>query len=763
MAKVADLYYQLDPWVIKEEGFDVAHNEVSEAIFSLGNEYMGVRGYFEEGISAPNLLGSYFNGIYENSHEENRVQYKGIVKRSHFMVNAVDWLYTRLSVDSEVLDLASSRVHSFQRSLDLRTGVLQRSFTWVTNSGPEIEVLFERFLDMEQANYGFQKIQLKAKQPVTVELILGADFNTIHQSQEMNFWQQEASEFHENGAALLAKTLTSQQQIYSSFTLENNQSLPGEPVVRDKFIGQKLNVQLEPDQLFETKRYTTNLVAKTLKPASELIEAGKELQKKQLAKSYETYRQEQAAYWQGVWQNYDIEIEGDELNQQGIRFCIFQLQQTYHGQNPSNNIGAKGLTGESYGGHAFWDTETCCLPFYLLNNLEAAKNLLEFRYQTLPQARNRAKELDCQGACYPIATLNGNEASDLWQHASLQFQPSTGVAYGIWHYVNLSKDQAFLQGHGIEMLIEISRFLASRGDWGANGEFGFFGVMGPDEFQMMVNHNAYTNYMALKTFQYTLATLQTIKEFQPERYQELQSTLLLTEDELALWQRCSDQTLIIETKEGLIEQHDGFFKLPHVDIHKIPITDFPLYHHWSYDRIYRNDMIKQPDVLMFQFLYNQDFSKESKRINYEYYEPKTIHESSLSPSIHSILAAELGKKQEAYDFFGFATRMDLDNYNRNTREGLHTTSIAAAWMNIVYGFGGVRTDGPELLLAPSIPEKWTSYTFKISYQGALLEIKVSQNDVQLRLLEGSPVTVKLYGQETTIAQEPVLRTLEGVA
>lgn len=763
MAKVADLYYQLDPWVIKEEGFDVAHNEVSEAIFSLGNEYMGVRGYFEEGISAPSLLGSYFNGIYENSHEENRVQYKGIVKRSHFMVNAVDWLYTRLSVDSEVLDLASSRIHSFQRSLDLRTGVLQRSFTWVTNSGPEIEVLFERFLDMEQANYGFQKIQLKAKQPVAVELILGADFNTIHQSQEMNFWQQEASEFHEHGAALLAKTLTSQQQIYSSFTLENNQSLPGEPVVRDKFIGRKLNVQLEPDQLFETKRYTTNLVAKTLKPASELIEAGKELQKKQLTKSYEAYRQEQAAYWQGVWQNYDIEIEGDELNQQGIRFCIFQLQQTYHGQNPSNNIGAKGLTGESYGGHAFWDTETCCLPFYLLNNLEAAKNLLEFRYQTLPQARNRAKELDCQGACYPIATLNGNEASDLWQHASLQFQPSTGVAYGIWHYVNLSKDQAFLQGHGIEMLIEISRFLASRGDWGANGEFGFFGVMGPDEFQMMVNHNAYTNYMALKTFQYTLATLQTIKESQPERYQELQSTLLLTEDELALWQRCSDQTLIIETKEGLIEQHDGFFKLPHVDIHKIPITDFPLYHHWSYDRIYRNDMIKQPDVLMFQFLYNQDFSKESKRINYEYYEPKTIHESSLSPSIHSILAAELGKNQEAYDFFGFATRMDLDNYNRNTREGLHTTSIAAAWMNIVYGFGGVRTDGTELLLAPSIPEKWTSYTFKISYQGALLEIKVSQNDVQMRLLEGSPVTVKLYGQETTIAQEPVLRTLEGVA
>ncbi|WP_368251633.1 glycoside hydrolase family 65 protein [Enterococcus sp. 2201sp1_2201st1_B8_2201SCRN_220225] len=761
MAKVADLYYQLDPWIIKENGFDIEHSEVSEAIFSLGNEYMGVRGYFEEGISSPSLLGSYFNGIYENSHEENRVQYKGIVKRSHFMVNAVDWLYTRLTVAEETLDFAKSTIHSFQRNLDLRSGILQRSFIWVTKQGPEIKVIFERFLDMEQANYGFQKIQLQTSEPVAVELVMGADFNTIHQSQEMNFWQQEKAEFYDSGAMILGKTLTSNQQIYSRFTLENNQSLTAERLVRDKFIALKFNVKLEPEKIFETKRYTTNVVAKTPMPEEDLIETGVKLHKTQLTKNFDDYLQAQVTYWQRVWQKYDIEIEGDELNQQGIRFCIFQLQQTYHGQNPSNNIGAKGLTGESYGGHAFWDTETCCLPFYLLNNLEAAKNLLEFRYQTLPEARNRANELDCQGACYPIATLNGNEASDLWQHASLQFQPSTGVAYGIWHYVNLSDDQAFLTGHGIEMLIEISRFLASRGDWGANGEFGFFGVMGPDEFQMMVNHNAYTNYMAMKTFQYTLATLNSIKKSNRERYEELQATLLLNVEEEKLWQRCVDHTLIIQTEEGLIEQHDGFFKLPHVDIHQIPITDFPLYHHWSYDRIYRNDMIKQPDVLMFQFLYNQDFTKESKRINYDYYEPKTIHESSLSPSIHSILAAELGKKQEAYDFFGFATRMDLDNYNRNTREGLHTTSIAAAWMNIVYGFGGIRTDGPELLVAPSIPDKWSSYTFKITYQGALIEVKVSQSLVQLRLLEGEPVTFRLYDRVIRLGEEPILQAVEG--
>ncbi|WP_239644589.1 glycosyl hydrolase family 65 protein [Enterococcus crotali] len=507
------------------------------------------------------------------------------------------------------------------------------------------------------------------------------------------------------------------------------------------------------------KRYTTNVAEKTAIETNELWTKGEVERQQQRTISYDEAKRRQEKYWQKMWASLDIQIEGDDLNQQGIRYCIFQLQQTYHGQNPSNNIGAKGLTGESYGGHAFWDTETCCLPFYLLNNLEAAKNLLEFRYQTLPQAKKRANELDCEGACYPIATLNGNEASDLWQHASLQFQPSTGVAYGIWHYLQVSEDTDFLFSHGIEMLIEISRFLRTRGDWSPTGEFGFFGVMGPDEFQLMVNHNAYTNYMAKKTFEYTLATLTEIKETHPKRIEELKQQLTLTDEEQVAWAKCAEKALIITEENGLIEQHDGFFKLPHVEINSIPIEDFPLYHNWSYDRIYRNDMIKQPDVLMFQFLYNQDFSLESKRINYDFYEPKTIHESSLSPSIHSILAAELGKEQEAYDFFGFATRMDLDNYNRNTKEGLHTTSIAAAWMNIVYGFGGVRTDGKELLLAPMIPQQWTSYTFKIHYKNSLIEIKVKQESAQFQILEGNPVTVKIYGEQTEIGNQPIVKKL----
>ena len=761
MAKIADIYYKLDPWVIQEEGYDLEKNEVSESIFSLGNEYTGVRGYFEEGFTGKTLLGSYFNGIYENSPKENRVQYKGIVARSHFMVNAVDWLYTRISLDGESLDLAEVKITDFTRQLDLRTGVLTRAFIWETQSKKQVKLTFERFLDMNQTHFGFQKITTEAMNfSGEITFLVGTDFNTVHQSQEQNFWQEEHKQVDKQAAGIIGQTITTGQKIYSGFKIEANESLETEAVARDKFIGLTFNVKLKRNKEFEVKKYVTNLAKKTEIATADLWQQGQEEIAAQMNDTYEAAKSRQVDYWGKTWETLDIQIEGDELNQQGIRYCIFQLQQTYHGQDPSNNIGAKGLTGESYGGHAFWDTETCCLPFYLLNNLEAAKNLLEFRYQTLPQARNRAKELDCEGACYPIATLNGNEASDLWQHASLQFQPSTGVAYGIWHYLQVSDDQEFLFHHGIEMLIEISRFLKTRGDWSSTGEFGFFSVMGPDEFQMMVNHNAYTNYMAKRTFEYTLVTLKEISNTQPERITELKATLKLTEAEQKEWEKCAKNSLVITEENGLIEQHDGFFKLPHIDIDAIPITDFPLYHNWSYDRIYRNDMIKQPDVLMFQFLYNQDFPLESKRINYDFYEPKTIHESSLSPSIHSILAAELGKEQEAYDFFGFATRMDLDNYNRNTNEGLHTTSIAAAWMNIVYGFGGVRTDGKELLIAPMIPQQWTSYTFKIQYKNSLIAVIVTKDQAEFTLVKGQPVTIKIYGQETKIAKNLVIKTID---
>jgi maltose phosphorylase len=377
-----------------------------------------------------------------------------------------------------------------------------------------------------------------------------------------------------------------------------------------------------------------------------------------------------------------------------------------------------------------------------------------FRYNTLPQAIERAKMLDCTGACYPIATLNGDEACDLWQHASIQFHPSTAVAYGIWHYVRVTGDQKFVWKYGAEMLIQIARFLTSRsGQNPHTGEYGYYGVMGLDEFHMMVHNNAYLNYTGKRSLEYAAETLRRMKDEKPAGYKELQEQTGLLETEISLWEVIAKNMALPMSNKGLIEQHDGYFDLPYIDINSIPIEEFPLYHHWSYDRIYRTSMIKQPDVLMILYLYSSSFSADAKRINYEYYEPRTIHESSLSPSIHSILAAELGKMDEATKFFGFATRLDLDNYNRNTREGLHTTSIALAWVNIVYGFAGLRSDGELMRFAPRLPSRWKTLRVSLTWQNRVFDIEMMNDKTLFKLRQGAEFDLLVYGNKYTLGKD----------
>ena len=753
MAKVAYDYYKVHPWQVIEEGFNPERSRVSESIFSIGNEYMGVRGYMEEGISCDSLLGSYFNGIYEYGTDEHASHYKGIVTQTHFMVNSVNWLYTRIYVDGVQLDLNKSLIKDFRRVLDFKKGQLTRTFILLQGE-KEVEFTFKRFVSMVHPEYGYQTIEAKVlNAPATIKIRTGLDLSIVHWGKH-NYWNRIKSEVNNYQASFIGKTISTNQRVFSGYTLHTSTDAII-PFEEEKCIGHDIEAKLAPGEALSVEKQVANLVEKQNKENDQMLwNQGYELLNKQA--SYGHAFIENAAYWQKVWEDFDIEIDGDLKNQQGIRFCIFQLVQTYHGVDPVNNIGAKGLTGEAYSGHAFWDTETYCLPFFIFNNPQAAKNLLMYRYNTLKQAKIRALELDCVGACYPIATLNGNEACTLWQHASLQFQPSTAVAYGIWHYVKLTKDLSFLYDFGLELLIEISRFLLSRGQWNASGtKFGYYGVMGPDEFQMMVNHNAYTNYMAKKTFEYTLEVLEDVKKNKVSLYNEMMIKTGLKDEEQCAFETAAKNTYIpYDHNTKIYEQHEGYFDLPNIDVNSIPVTDFPLYSNWSYDRIYRNNMIKQPDVLMFMFLYNQSFDFETKKANYEYYDPKTIHESSLSPSIHSIFASELDKEDEAVHFFGFATRMDLDDYNRNTNEGLHTTSIAAAWVNILYGFGGLRSDGDKLVLNPMIPSIWNGYAFKFKLMNSLINVKISKNDVIITSTEES--TLVVYDQEYTISKEPLI-------
>lgn len=752
MAKAADKYFGVNPWCIVEEGFDPEYSQVAESVFSLGNEYMGVRGFFEEGYSGKSLVGSYFNGVY-HSEKCGEGGYKGTVNETEFMVNAVNWLAAGIRIDNESLDLNVSAFEEYNRVLDMRNGLLSRSFIWTTASGKRTECVFERVLSMKEIHMGAQRITVTPlNYEGTITIDMSSDFGIIHQMYgKKNHWNVVHMEAAPSFFEIAAEVDGNKKFLYSGSRFLCEGKCTEQDYREEKKIGKKFLVEGKTGQRAAISRIVWN---------DQEQNAGEKRARTENV-TFEDVLAESRAWWDETWKQSDIVIEGDEENQQGIRYCIFQMMQTYHGAQQGNNIGAKGLTGEAYNGNAFWDTETYCLPFYIFNNLTAAKNLLLFRYKTLEEAKKRAEVLDCKGAFYPIATISGKECCNLWQHANLQLQASTAVAYGIWFYEKMTGDVDFLRDYGAEMLVEISRMLATRGAWSADNKYyGYYCAMGPDEFQMMVNHNCYTNLMGKFTFLYTADVLDRLEKADAAAYRKLLQKLEITDEERKDWTDKANAMLILQDEETKIfEQHDGFFKLPHVDVDRIPIEEFPLYNHWAYDRIYRNDMIKQPDVLMFMLLFNQSFTETELKANYEYYEPRCIHESSLSPSVHSILAAQLKKKEEAYSFFAFATRMDLDNYNRNTLEGLHTTSIAAAWMNIVYGFGGMRSDGKRLKLSPTIPEHWQSYTFHVTYMGNVIRVRVERECVRICLKQGESVAVNIFGQDCELTEQETAITI----
>ncbi len=757
MGKVADRYFEVDPWIVRENGFDPAYGAVSESVFSIGNEYVGMRGYFEEGYTGAGLMGCYINGVYERRFLP-RTGFKGMLASAEYMTNTVDLLYTRIFCNGQPLDLAVSKFSDFTRSVDMRTGVLTRSFVWQVDENTAVRLCFERFTSMDKRELVGQKIEFQVIGG-TAELTVkaGLDFSRIHVMSGANHWNCENSAVRtgaKNGFCQIgAKTEISEIDVVASAVFSG--TFEAADFAADE--SEKQTAVLYCKRLSAGQSAVFCRLASVFSSTScdVLEQKAAEAERTLSALDYDQEKKISAAWWENTWQMSDIEIDGDPDNQQGIRYCMFQMHQTLHSAGGAV-IGAKGLTGEVYNGNTFWDTEVYCLPFYLFTNPKAAKGILNFRYNTLPQAMERAEQLGLKGAYYPVATISGREGNDLWQYANLQLQCSTAVVYGIWLYCKLMGDRAFLYEKGVEMLIEICRMLTVRGGYNQlTGQFGYYGVMGPDEFQMMVNNNAYTNFMAQKTFRFTLQTLCALKKNAKDKYERLFEKTSLKADEIAEWENIAENMYIPRDEAtGIFEQNDGFFSLPHIDIDKIPQEEFPLYNNWSYESLYRNDVVKQPDVLMFMLLYNTEFSLKEIEANYDYYEPRCLHESSLSPSVHSILAAQLGRMDAACDFFSFATRMDLDNYNRNTRQGVHTTANAGAWMNVVFGFGGMRCDGDILSFSPCMPSGWKRYSFKIVYNETVITVDVQKDAVTFQT-DGGECPCEIYGKPYTVGSAPL--------
>ena len=781
LMKKPEKIYGGDTWSIVENDFDPQRNRLSESIFSVSNEHMGVRGYLEEGYSGDQLLGSYFNHLYDVLPIGHDQVFKGMVEKGGAMINAVDWLYTRIRLDNEDLDLAKVKFSNFKRTLNMKELVYTRELIWQTRSGKELKITFIRFANMDQTKMGCQRIVFE---PLNfsgeLELTMGLDFNTKYEiasgwtqtqatgsadsDKAENFWKEVHKDQTNGIYSIMSQTKGTGFQLFSSFRLQSGQSLHPETITHEKFIGAKFKLTLTQGKSSHVDKIVINTWEKNSETDTNW-QQGQALAQKYAEITFDAAYQQHASFMENAWLLLNVDIDGDDDVLQGLRFSILSSYQTYRGENPHLNPLCKGLTGEVYFGWAFWDTEIYCHRLHLFVNPVAAKNLLMYRYHTLPLALQRAQDLGCEGARYPFATISGYEDSGTWQHVDLEHHISGAIGYAIWHYDKIRKDKDFLYRQGIEMLLQISRFYASAGDFSpVNGDFGLYGVMGPDEFHMMVNHNFYTNYLAKKVFLYTLDVITEMKLEAPALFETVSKKVSLREQEPATWKEMANRMRLTQDPDTKVfEQHSGYFDLPHVEVNRIPMEEIPIYQNWPYIKIFRKNMIKQPDVLNLMFFYSEDFTIEEKKANYEFYEARTIHESSLSPSLHSILALELGKMKEAYRFFTYAARLDLDNYNRNTEQGHHATSAAGVWANFICGYGGLRSDSEVLSFSPKIADNWKSYQFRVQYRDSTLEVVVNKTQVSFRVIDGGSVEIRIYGidhmigdNETCIPLAPVV-------
>ena len=442
----------------------------------------------------------------------------------------------------------------------------------------------------------------------------------------------------------------------------------------------------------------------------------------------------------------DISIDGDVKAQQGIRFNIFQLNQTYLGKDSRLNIGPKGFTGEKYGGSTYWDTEAYCIPFYMATkDQQVARNLLAYRYNQLGKAIENAEKLGFKNgaALYPMVTMNGEECHNEWEITFEEIHRNGAIAFAIFNYYRFTGDYSYIPEKGLEVLIGIARFWHQRATFSApKNKYVILGVTGPNEYENNVNNNFYTNYIAKWCINYAIEQINKIEIEYPSDFVRIMNKVNLNDAELQSWKNTADNMYFPYSEEhGVYLQQDGFLDKELITVTNLDKSQRPINQKWSWDRILRSPYIKQADTLQGFYFFEDDFTKEQLERHFDFYEPFTVHESSLSPCVHSIQAAVLGRMEQAYTFYLRTSRLDLDDYNKEVEEGLHITSMAGTWMSIVEGFGGMRVKNNQLHFEPKIPAQWKGYSFKVNFRNAIVKVEVTHQETKVSVEGNQEVEV----------------------
>lgn len=738
--------FEVDPWQIVTHQLDRKHKRLQESMTSIGNGYMGMRGVFEEDYSGDSLPGIYLGGVWYPDKTVVGWWKNGYPDYFGKVINAINFIKTNLKIDGQAVDLGKDEVTAFKLALDMHNGVLTRQFI-VTKNNKQVQVTIERFVSIVQKELCALRYTVENLASEAVEIEISSMIDADVQNEDANYGEQFWQVIEQSDAAddtyLVGKTMPNDfgvPRFSVGVQIDHQTTMMADTGLQEAHqVGQRFKQQLAPKtQLNFEKR----AVVVTSRDYSELDLVPNMQRIKQVVaqQSYQQLLAAQTNQWAKRWQMADVVIVGDDSAQQGIRFNLFQLFSTFYGEDERLNIGPKGFTGEKYGGATYWDTEGFAMPLYLsLADPKVSLNLLKYRHNQLSGAEHNARQQGLKGALYPMVTFNGIENHNEWEITFEEIHRNGTIAYAIYNYTRYTGDETYLLNEGIEVLTEIARFWADRVHFSQRAQrYMIHGVTGPNEYENNINNNWYTNLLAQWTLSYTIETLKKVSDIK-------KADLRLSDEELSQWQAIIEKMYLPQDEQlGIFLQQDGFLDKDIQPVSAIPADQRPINQHWSWDKILRSPYIKQADVLQGIWYFMDRFSAAEKKRNFDFYEPLTVHESSLSAAVHAILAADLHYEDKAVEMYARTARLDLDNYNNDTDDGLHITSMTGSWLAIVQGFAGMRiSDEGQLSFKPFLPKKWTAYEFHINFRGRLLKISVTADRTDIKLLKGDRLAIQV--------------------
>ena len=756
-------YIKPNNWSIIEEGFDVERVKSSESLFSIGNGAMGQRANFEETYTGDTFQGSYIAGIYYPDKTKVGWWKNGYPEYFAKVLNAPNWIGIEIEINDEVFDLnACTNIKNFRRELNMKEGWYSRSLEATLKNGTEVAINVMRFLSLDLDEVGaihYEITPLNKDAKIVYKPYVDAGVTNEDANWDEKFWEPLEVKHSGNEAYVTAQTFKTHFKVTTfmhNSVFENGKNLNLSPTnfntTSDKI--QSLYAVIvatgKTSSIQKIAGYTVSLNHNNTQTAAEkAIQAA-------LAKGYNQLLQDQIAAWAKIWEMSDITIDGDVKAQQGIRFNIFQLNQTYLGKDSRLNIGPKGFTGEKYGGSTYWDTEAYCIPFYMATkDQQVARNLLTYRYNQLDKAiENAEKNLGFKNgaALYPMVTMNGEECHNEWEITHEEIHRNGAIAFAIFNYHRFTGDYSYIPEKGLEVLIAIARFWHQRASFStAKNQYVILGVTGPNEYENNINNNFYTNYIAKWCIDYAFEQIQKVSLEYASDHKRIIEKVKLSDSEIQEWKKVADNMYFPKSEElGIYLQQDNFLDKDLVPVKDLDPSQRPINQKWSWDRVLRSPYIKQADVLQCFYFFEDHFSKEELNKNFDFYESFTVHESSLSPCVHSIQAALLDKMDMAYTFYLRTSRLDLDDYNKEVEEGCHITSMAGTWMSIVEGFGGMRVKNGALHFSPKIPKEWDGYSFKINFRNQILKVIINHNETQITLEGSQDLTVYVNNQPVLV-------------